>query len=234
MGADKALVEFRGRPLVAHALGILRGAGLDASIAGARAALGEFAPVVEDAEAGLGPLGGICAALGSSTARWVVVVSVDLPLLPAALVEFLLHHARITERAVTVASVAGFAQTFPVVLARAVLPWLRSELDAGRGGCFSAFQTAAASLGQPVSVVAAELAAQAGQAAHPDGLPVARWFFNVNTAADLCRAEAQAARVGYSRIRVDVPDGTAAEWRFHQEKATLQDLALGTVTRILL
>jgi hypothetical protein len=29
-------------------------------------------------------------------------------------------------------------------------------------------------------------------------------------------------------------DGTAAEWRFHQEKATLQDLALGTVTRILL
>jgi hypothetical protein len=60
MGQDKALLLFAGRPLVAHALSILRQAGLPASIAGARpsarTSLEAFAPVVEDPEPGLGPL----------------------------------------------------------------------------------------------------------------------------------------------------------------------------------
>ena len=71
MGSDKALVEFGGRPLIAHAVGILRTAGLSVSIAGARAeiraSLESYAPVIPDAEAGRGPLGGICAALKSTT-----------------------------------------------------------------------------------------------------------------------------------------------------------------------
>jgi molybdopterin-guanine dinucleotide biosynthesis protein A len=193
MGRDKALVEFRGQPLVAHALEILRGAGLVASIAGARSTLGAFAPVVEDFEPGLGPLSGICSALASTAARWAVFVPVDLPLLPASLVRYLLDHARITGRPVTLASIAGFAQTFPAVLDHAVLPLLQSELAAGRGGCFAAFKSGAASLGQPVSVVAAELLVQAGQVAHPDGLSAVRWFFNVNSAGDLRRARAHRA-----------------------------------------
>jgi molybdopterin-guanine dinucleotide biosynthesis protein A len=189
MGTDKALVEFRGQPLVENALEILRGAGLAASIAGGGAALGAFAAVVQDSEPGRGPLGGICAALSSTAVRWVVFVSVDLALLPASLVLFLLDHARVTGRAVTLASVAGFAQTFPVVLDRAVLPTLQAELSAGRGGCFAAFQAAAVGLGQPVSVVAAELLAQTGQAGHEDGVPAAWWFLNVNSAGDLRRAQ---------------------------------------------
>jgi molybdopterin-guanine dinucleotide biosynthesis protein A len=194
MGADKALIEFRGQPLVLHALGVLRGAGLVASIAGSRLPLNSFAPVVEDSKPGLGPLAGICAALASTAARWAVFVPVDLPMLPASLVRFLLNHARMSGRAVTLASVAGFAQTFPAVLDRAVLPGLQSELDAGRGGCFAAFQAAAAGLGQPAGVVAAELLVQAGQVAHPAGLPAARWFFNVNSAGDLRRAHAHLTR----------------------------------------
>jgi molybdopterin-guanine dinucleotide biosynthesis protein A len=193
MGRDKALVEFRGQPLVVHALEILRGAGLVASIAGARSNLGAFAPVVEDSQTGLGPLSGICSALASTAARWAVFVPVDAPLLPASLVRYLLDHAQITGGAVTLASVAGFAQTFPAVLDRAVLPLLQSELAAGRGGCFAAFKCAAAGRDQPVSVVATELLVQAGQVAHPDGLPAASWFFNVNSAGDLCRAEAHRA-----------------------------------------
>ena len=190
MGTDKALVEFRGRPLVENALGILRAAGLTASIAGARADLRAFAPVVEDSTPDLGPLGGITAAMDSSAARWAVFLSVDLPLLPAPLVRVLLNHARISGRTVTLASVAGFAQTFPVVLDRAVLPMLQSELAAGRGGCFAGFQSAASGLGQAVSVVAAELLAQTGQVAHQGGLAAVQWFFNVNSAGDLRRAEA--------------------------------------------
>ncbi len=202
MGKDKALLLFDGRPLVENALKILREAGLPASIAGApadrstsagwfagaRSPLASYAPVVPDAEPGHGPLGGVVAALACTAAQHAVILPVDQPLLPASLLVFLLHHARITGRAVTVPSVGGFSQTFPAVLKQEVLPALKVELDAGRGGCFSAFQAAAASLHEPISVVAAELLAQAGQVSDPEGAPLAHWFLNVNTPADLRRA----------------------------------------------
>lgn len=197
MGRDKALLLFAGRPLIEHALTKLREAGLPATIAGASpaadSALAAYAPVVRDPQPGLGPLAGICAALGAASARSVIFLPVDLPLLPPSLIVYLLHHARITSRAVTVPSVNGFAQTFPVVLDRSVLPALRTELHSGKRGCFSAFQAAAESFGQPISVAAVELLAQSGQVAHPLGLPPFRWFLNVNTPQDLQRAEALGA-----------------------------------------
>jgi molybdopterin-guanine dinucleotide biosynthesis protein A len=91
---------------------------------------------------------------------------------------------------ITITSVAGFAETFPVVLDRSALPWLQSELDAGRGGCFAAFRTAAAGLGQQVDAVAVEALAESGAVVHPSGLAMADWFLNVNSADDLHRAEA--------------------------------------------
>ncbi len=195
MGTDKALVEFAGRPLVERALAILRQAGLEARVAGARSPLDGFAPIVEDAEAGRGPLSGICAAIGAMTARRAVFVPVDLPLLPASLIGLLMSHARITGRMVTVSSVNGFAQTFPAVVDREALPALRKELEGGRRGCLAGFQTAAASRDEAVSVVPVELAVQTGQVAHPEGLPAARWFQNVNSQAELRRAEANRHRV---------------------------------------
>jgi molybdopterin-guanine dinucleotide biosynthesis protein A len=185
MGTDKALIPFRGLPLVEHALGILRGAGLSASIAGSRSPLRAFGPVVEDVEAGKGPLGGICAALASTSARCAVFVPVDLPLLPSSLIAHLLRHAEISGRAVTLAQVGGFVQTFPAVLDRAILPWLEGELAAGRLGCFQAFESAAASLGQQLSVIGVEEAAKAGTIVHPEGLAADRWFTNLNTPVDL-------------------------------------------------
>lgn len=190
MGADKASLVFRGQPLVVHALEILRGAGLDVSIAGSRADLRVYAPLVEDAEPGLGPLGGICSALASTAARWAVFLPVDLPLLPSPLIRFLLNHARVTGSAITLASVSGFVQTFPAVLGIDVLPGLQTELREQRRGCFSAFQAAAKNLGQPLSVIAAEPLAEAAQVTHPDKLPVPGWFSNINSAEDLRRAEA--------------------------------------------
>jgi molybdopterin-guanine dinucleotide biosynthesis protein A len=190
MGADKALAHFAGQPMVVHALEILRQAGLRASIAGARSPLDAFAPVVEDSQPDLGPLGGICAALASTGTRWAVFLPVDVPLLPASLIIFLLNHACITGAAVTLTSVNGFAQTFPAVIDKAVLPELEIEIQASRGGCFSAFQTASARLGRPVSVLAAELLVQCGQVTHPGHMPAARWFVNVNAPKDLGLATA--------------------------------------------
>jgi molybdopterin-guanine dinucleotide biosynthesis protein A len=118
-----------------------------------------------------------------------VFLPVDLPLAPALLIGFLLDHAAITGAPVTIASVNGYAQTFPAVVTRATLPALREELEAGRGGCFAGFRAAAASMGEAVRIIPVEPAIQAGQVTHPAGLPAARWFLNVNSPADLCRAE---------------------------------------------
>lgn len=190
MGRDKALLPFAGRPLVAHTLAILREAGLEAQIAGARAALEEYAPVVPDTEPGQGPLGGICAALAVCACRWAVFLPVDLPLVPASLIAYLLHRAQITGDMVTVASAGGFAQTFPAVLDRAVLPLLEDELKNGRRGCFAAYRAVAAGMGQSVGVVPVEFLAQSGHAAQPDGVPAGIWFVNVNSPEDMQHAEA--------------------------------------------
>jgi molybdenum cofactor guanylyltransferase len=190
MGREKALIELGGRPLIVHALEILREAGLPASIAGAQANLKEFAPVVLDPNPGAGPLAGICAALSVSHAHHAVFLTVDVPFVPPSLIAFLLHHARVTGQAITTATVTGFAQTFPAVIAREALPALASELNAGRNGCFAAFEAAAASLGQSVSRVSVEWIAQSGHVFHPDGLAPAQWFLNLNTPSEMQRAEA--------------------------------------------
>ncbi|MFZ0337561.1 MAG: molybdenum cofactor guanylyltransferase [Terracidiphilus sp.] len=194
MGRDKALLEFAGKPLVVHALDLFQEAGISAMIAGAGpsacTSLQAFAPVIDDASPSRGPLSGICTALSNISARYAVFLPVDLPLLPASLLVYLLRHARITGSAVTVPSVSGFAQTFPVVLDRATLPALQTELNSGRSGCFSAFQAASAALGQPLISVAIELLAQTGEVSDPRGLPPARWFLNLNTPDDLARAQA--------------------------------------------
>jgi molybdopterin-guanine dinucleotide biosynthesis protein A len=114
---------------------------------------------------------------------------VDLPLLPASLVAYLVHHAGVTAQAVTLPSLGGVAQTFPAVLDRGTLPALESALEGGRRGCLLGFQAAAAASHQSVSSTPVELLVQAGQVADPRNLPVMRWFLNVNTLEELQRAE---------------------------------------------
>lgn len=189
MGRDKALVQLDGQPLVAHAISCLRQAGLAVSIAGGKKSLTAFAPLLEDPQGGLGPLSGICAALESTRSRLAVFLPVDLPMMPASLVRALLQHAAAARRAVTLASLNGFALTFPAVLDRLALPTLQSELASGRGGCLAAFRAAAAKLGESLSVLSVEMLVQTGQVADPAGHPPVRWFLNVNTEQDLRRAE---------------------------------------------
>ncbi len=190
MGRDKALVEFEGRPLIAHAVEILRAAGLPVSIAGARSLLESYGPVVPDIDPDLGPLGGICSALeslryGTETANLAVFLPVDLPLLPPSLIVYLLYHAGVTGAPVTVPSVNGYPQTFPVVLTKETLTVLERELKSGRGGCFAAFETVASHADQKITVLPVELLVQSGQVTHPDVLAPFRWFQNLNSPADL-------------------------------------------------
>jgi molybdenum cofactor guanylyltransferase len=195
MGTDKALVQLGGELLIARAVGILRDAGLPVTIAGARSTLSEYAPTIEDA--GDGPLSGICSALASTRAQYAVFLSVDMPLIPASLIRVLVDYARLMEAAVVFPSVNGFVETFPCVADRAVLPLLEFEAEAGNTGCRSALRAAAARLEKPLSIVRVENLVQSGHIEHSGALSPAFWFLNVNTPADLARAETM---IGFDRV----------------------------------
>jgi len=190
MGREKALLEFAGEPLIVRALTILRDAGMQPWIAGARSSLSAFARVVQDAAyaPGMGPLAGICAGLSATTARYAAFLPVDQPLMPSSLVTCLLSRARLTESLISVASVSGDVQTFPVVIDRKALPALEGQLRSGRRGCLNAFQAASIAHAQRLSVLPTELLIQSGQIAHPASLPPAFWFINLNSPEDLVRA----------------------------------------------
>ncbi|MFP5234956.1 MAG: molybdenum cofactor guanylyltransferase [Acidobacteriota bacterium] len=188
MGADKALVELAGRPLIAHALDTLRAAGLNAAIAGAHADVNSYASIIPDAEPDCGPLGGICSALEQCDAEIALFVSVDMPLMPVSAIHYLVEHAAMTAEVVTVFSVNGFAQTFPSVIRREAAPVLRAELAAGRRGCLAALDKAAGKRAQRLRALPVEYLAQAGQVRDDRGLPPVRWFANLNTQQDMARA----------------------------------------------
>jgi molybdopterin-guanine dinucleotide biosynthesis protein A len=191
MGSEKALIRFAGEPLVQHALAILGSAGLKVRIAGAQAELSSFAPVVEDQAgySGQGPLSGICSGLHSINCRYAIFLPVDLPLIPSGLIAYLLHHAIVTESAVTVISVASFVETFPAVIDRAAVPSLEASLRSDDRKTLTAFRAAADALGRPCTVLPLELLVQAGQVAHTNGIPASSWFLNINTPEDLEHAE---------------------------------------------
>ncbi len=195
MGEEKVLLELEGRPLIAHALDVLRGAGLTPQIAGSRVDLSEFAPVVADERADCGPLGGVVSALAQTAEDWAVFVSIDMPQMAPELVAYLIRDAQVTGAAVTLASVNGFAETFPAVVRRETLPVLRERLRQGDGGSFAAFEAAAHQWGEKVRVVAVEMLAQSGQVRDARGLWPYEWFLNVNTRDDLKRAAEVARKV---------------------------------------
>jgi molybdenum cofactor guanylyltransferase len=187
MGSDKALLEINGVPLIEHALAILRRAELDPRIAGARSDLSRSAPVIADdaATSGLGPLSGICTALSATDAAYAVFLPVDVPLVPRDLIVYLLRHAAITQSAVTLPSVAGFIQTFPVVIDRAAAPALERALGSDDRNCLKAFRAAANALSKPFSALPIEVLIQAGQVSDPAGLPAYAWFYNINSPPEL-------------------------------------------------
>jgi molybdopterin-guanine dinucleotide biosynthesis protein A len=83
MGRDKALLDWRGRPLLERQLDALRAAGVDdVRVSGDRPDYGGVA----DARPGLGPLGGLAGVAGAVAGEAdLVVIPVDMPLLGAAL-----------------------------------------------------------------------------------------------------------------------------------------------------
>jgi molybdopterin-guanine dinucleotide biosynthesis protein A len=191
MGQDKALTQLCGKPLIQHALEVLRDAGLAPRIAGARADFSSFAPTLLDdpSASGQGPLSGISTALASGTSDFAVFLPVDLPLLPPCLIAYLLSHADLTQSAVTLISVSAFVQTFPVVICREALPQLQAILRSEDRNCLRAFRETARTLSRPFSVLPVELLLQSGHISHPGNFPPNIWWLNINSPGDLARAD---------------------------------------------
>ncbi len=96
MGADKAFLDFDGRTLLERTLELARSVTADVRIVGDREKFAQFAPVVEDVFPGHGPLGGIHAALRSSSSDLNLMLAVDAPFISRALLQYLIreaHHA---------------------------------------------------------------------------------------------------------------------------------------------
>lgn len=143
MGRNKALLELGGRTLVEIGLSKLRVACREVSLVGNHAELARFGvPVVPDAIAGCGPLGGIVAGLEASASEWNVFLAVDAPFVPVEVLRMLLTASEAEGAVCVMAEAVGRPQPLAAIYAKSALPTLRAELAAGRLKLISAIKAA--------------------------------------------------------------------------------------------
>ena len=121
-GADKALAQWRGRPLIAHAADALRPWVDELAVCGRE--WGGLPSVADVPTSGLGPLGGLAGALAHAEARGfdaVLTIACDTVEVPGDLFE------RLTRRAPSYCEDAPVLGFWPATLAAR----LRERLEAG-------------------------------------------------------------------------------------------------------
>ncbi len=132
-GADKGLLDYRGKPLVAHVIDRLAPQ-VDALLISANRNLDDYLdfgyPVLTDASAErLGPLAGIAAGLRACETPWLVVCPCDCPHLPLDLVAQLM--AGIGDAPLAIATTPEGTQPTFILCRRGLLPALDVWLAAG-------------------------------------------------------------------------------------------------------
>jgi molybdopterin-guanine dinucleotide biosynthesis protein A len=95
MGRDKALIDYQGRPIIAHVVDTLRALSDDIAVVSNQSDLyGSFgARSVPDYEPPCGPLGGIAVGLQAALHPLAVVVACDMPFLNVTLLRWLIDLA---------------------------------------------------------------------------------------------------------------------------------------------
>lgn len=171
MGANKALLELGGRTLLERALDTLRAVCPEPAIVGDPAAFAKYGNVIPDVFPGCGPLGGIHAALSSSSAELNLVLAVDMPFVSRELAEFLVSTAEACEAMVTVPRNGRGFQPLCAVYRRAFGPLADQALREGKYKIDTLFPQV------EVRMVSADELSAAGFSE--------RNFFNVNTPEDL-------------------------------------------------
>lgn len=188
MGQDKALMKLHGHSLIEVAVAKLTRFCSAVSIAGNRDDLAALAPIVREKRVRCGPVAGMESGLSATLEAWAMFVPVDVPLVPARMLErwagAVLEKAAIGCRS-SYLLVSGERQPAFCMLERSLLPALHRELDSGR-------RSIADVLAQMDNGTQSWLwPADAGKFAavgRPDEESLERWFLNVNEPADMVRA----------------------------------------------
>ena len=178
MGTDKAFVQLDGQTLLARALDLGRSIAADVRIAGSVEKFARFAPVVEDVFRDRGPLGGIHAALLSSSCEFNLMLAVDTPFIPAALLLFLLQRARGSGAVVTVPRLGNLWQPLCAIYRREFVTVAEDALRVGRYKIDALFEIV------PTLAIRDKELAAAGFSADV--------FRNLNTVAELEAAKREA------------------------------------------
>lgn len=213
MGQDKALLQLAGVPLVQHAVRKLRSVVTEVCILSSRPDLAPFAPLVSDLRENCGPLGGIEAALANTRRQWVLMMPVDTPFFPAALlrywVEGVLQHC---SACVSLFSVDGAVQPALCMLHHDIAPYVRRSLDQSRLKLYPELRNAALELAaqnhaeiddvllvrewneREAAVFSAELdaAGRGGEVTTAQWAAMQLWFANLNTPKEFAEAERHA------------------------------------------
>jgi len=133
-GRPKGLLEFAGRPLIDHLMGVLRALELTPAIIGDPAGpyAGRGVPVHPDVLPDRGPPGGLHAALALAPPGWVCVLSIDLPRIDAATLTTLATHR--ADQHVVLARAGGHAQPLAAWWHTRAFPIVDAHLQVGRPG----------------------------------------------------------------------------------------------------
>ena len=208
MGRDKALLSLAGKPLAEHAVTKLRRICSDVSILSANLALAAFAPIVPDIHPNSGPIGGIEAALKLTTYDWNLLLPVDMPLLPGAVVERwvfnqLRSYSSGTLRpGIRILTADGRPQPGLCLIHKALAPFITSAIQRGHFALLSVFEEAGKEAGYHFSGSALPpMGKESPTSSGPFQMQLTSaqraaqhlWFLNLNTKEDLALAAAHSA-----------------------------------------
>jgi molybdopterin-guanine dinucleotide biosynthesis protein A len=180
MGKDKALLEFRGRPLVAIAVETLRSFCEEVSISGNRDDLKNWAPVVHEDRVSSGPAAGIEAGLLAAQRNWVMFIPVDVPLVPAALLREWVEAVHRKEEGCRASYLLVHGERQPAfcMLRKDCADVVTEALNDGKRSIADIF----ASVSTEKQTWLCEVT---GLASQPTESELDAWFCNVNTPEDL-------------------------------------------------
>ncbi len=132
MRTDKAFAMLGGRTLLARMLDLARGVTPNVCIVGDPSKYAPFGPAVEDIFRDCGPLGGIHAALRSSSTDLNLILAVDVPFVSSAFLQFLIARSRESATTVTLVRIGGGWQPLCAIYRRAFADAAEEALRAGR------------------------------------------------------------------------------------------------------
>ena len=131
MGTDKALLPLGEGNLLQLALAKAREVSPRTVIVGSRERYAQYGDVIEDILPGCGPLSGIHAALTAAQSELNLILSVDMPLMSAGFLRWLLQGAAAGDELAIVPEAQGRTQPLCSVFRRAAVAEIEKALRAG-------------------------------------------------------------------------------------------------------